>query len=279
MELVSVWSLYWMKIPEKPPNLGLFLCFAAGMVKHITGGYKITYHPDGPEGQAWEVDFTPPFRRLSMTHDLEKIMGVKFPPTDSYNSDGKGELKATCFSPVFYAFTVSCSLHFSRDPQVLWQPVCWERSGMSPTQNHRPPLGQGAWMSPSRVRFCAFFYVNYVLFQGLMLPHSWLESSWRKLVSAPRSYATTLKLWVLWPNGEMLTSRLPRGHGWPHTSSFFNSRHRSEKGLTERFELFVMKKEICNSYTELNDSVKQRELFEQQAKVKPILTNISFWLP
>lgn len=44
-------------------------------------------------------------------------------------------------------------------------------------------------------------------------------------------------------------------------------RHRSEKGLTERFELFVLKKEICNAYTELNDPVRQRELFEQQAKV------------
>lgn len=62
------------------------------MVKHITGGYKVTYHPDGPEGQAHEIDFTPPFRRVSMTHDLEKIMGVKFPPTDSYDSDGKNLL-------------------------------------------------------------------------------------------------------------------------------------------------------------------------------------------
>ena len=39
-------------------------------------------------------------------------------------------------------------------------------------------------------------------------------------------------------------------------------------GLTERFELFVMKKEICNAYTELNDPVIQRERFSQQAKVK-----------
>lgn len=65
------------------------------MVKHITGGYKIKFHPDGPEGQAHEIDFTPPFKRLSMTHDLEKIMGVKFPPTDSYNSDGKNVLKVS----------------------------------------------------------------------------------------------------------------------------------------------------------------------------------------
>ncbi|XP_063800343.1 lysine--tRNA ligase [Pseudophryne corroboree] len=44
--------------------------------------------------------------------------------------------------------------------------------------------------------------------------------------------------------------------------------HRSEKGLTERFELFIMKKEICNAYTELNDPIRQRELFEDQAKAK-----------
>lgn len=49
---------------------------------------------------------------------------------------------------------------------------------------------------------------------------------------------------------------------------FFNCyRHRTQKGLTERLELFVMKKEVCNAYTELNDPFKQRELFEQQAKV------------
>lgn len=43
--------------------------------------------------------------------------------------------------------------------------------------------------------------------------------------------------------------------------------HRSVHGLTERFELFVMKKEIVNAYTELNDPAVQRERFEQQAKV------------
>lgn len=44
-------------------------------------------------------------------------------------------------------------------------------------------------------------------------------------------------------------------------------RHRSRPGLTERFELFVMKKEVCNAYTELNDPFRQRQLFEDQAKV------------
>ncbi|KAF7994112.1 hypothetical protein HCN44_011381 [Aphidius gifuensis] len=44
--------------------------------------------------------------------------------------------------------------------------------------------------------------------------------------------------------------------------------HRFEKGLTERFELFIMKNEICNAYTELNNPFIQRERFEQQTKEK-----------
>jgi len=39
--------------------------------------------------------------------------------------------------------------------------------------------------------------------------------------------------------------------------------HRSEPGLSERFELFVNYHEICNAYTELNDPFVQRELFEK----------------
>ncbi|TMS13533.1 Lysine--tRNA ligase [Larimichthys crocea] len=133
----------------------------SGMVKHITGGYKVTYHPDGPEGQAYEIDFTPPFRRVSMTHDLEKIMGVKFPPT--------GQLRLVLLVGDFLEVTCINPTFICDHPQI---------------------------MSP-------------------------------------------LAKW-----------------------------HRSEKGLTERFELFVMKKEVCNAYTELNDPIRQRELFEQQAKAK-----------
>ena len=44
--------------------------------------------------------------------------------------------------------------------------------------------------------------------------------------------------------------------------------HRSNPCLTERFELFINYKEVCNSYTELNDPVEQRARFMMQAKDK-----------
>jgi len=45
--------------------------------------------------------------------------------------------------------------------------------------------------------------------------------------------------------------------------------HRNEKdreeGIVERFESFLLGRELCNAYTELNDPLMQRELLEKQA--------------
>ena len=44
--------------------------------------------------------------------------------------------------------------------------------------------------------------------------------------------------------------------------------NRTNPNLTERFEMFIMGYEFCNSYTELNDPIIQRETFENQMKDK-----------
>lgn len=44
--------------------------------------------------------------------------------------------------------------------------------------------------------------------------------------------------------------------------------HRDDPRLTERFEMFVNKKELCNAYTELNNPLVQREEFVKQLKNK-----------
>jgi len=53
----------------------------SGMVKDITGGYKIMYSPK-PGAPEVEIDFTPPFKRISMIEGLEEKMGVKLPELD-----------------------------------------------------------------------------------------------------------------------------------------------------------------------------------------------------
>ncbi|XP_048752696.2 lysine--tRNA ligase-like isoform X2 [Ostrea edulis] len=161
----------------------------AGMVKHITGGYKVTYHPEGAEGPAWEVDYTPPFKRISMLKGLEERLGVTFPDTEKFESEGTRK--------------------FLDDLCVKHQVEC----------------------------------------------------------PAPRTVARLLdKLVGEFIEAECINPAYIIDH--PQVMSPLAKWHRSIPGLTERFELFVCKKEICNAYTELNDPVVQRERFEQQAKDK-----------
>ncbi|TRY67177.1 hypothetical protein TCAL_02280 [Tigriopus californicus] len=159
------------------------------MVKNIFGTYKIQYHPEGADGPAWEVDFTPPFKRLRMFPDLEKALGDKLPkPIDLHTPEARDSLDKLCVK-----HNVDCA--------------------------------------------------------------------------APRTAARLLDKLV----GEFLEEACINPTfitEHPQVMSPLAKWHRSEPGLTERFELFTCKKEIANAYTELNDPMVQRMRFEQQAKDK-----------
>ena len=57
------------------------------MVLEIKGSYKIQYHAEGPEKPALEIDFTPPWRRISM---------VGRPPLAAGSGRGMGRLLTDC---------------------------------------------------------------------------------------------------------------------------------------------------------------------------------------
>lgn len=62
----------------------------SGLVKAVTGGYKIKYHPDGKEtegGREYEIDFSTPWKRFDMIKELESKLNVTFPPADSLHTE------------------------------------------------------------------------------------------------------------------------------------------------------------------------------------------------
>jgi len=161
----------------------------SGMVKSIFGSYKVTFHPDGPEGEAQEIDFTPPFRRLRMFPDLESALGEKLPAPDQlHTEEARGALDKIC-------------------------------------------VGKGVECAPPR-------------------------TAARLLDKLVGEYLEETCV-----NPAFITEH-------PQVMSPLAKWHRSKSGLTERFEMFVMKKEVCNAYTELNDPMVQRSRFEQQSKDK-----------
>lgn len=160
------------------------------MVMFIHGKYKIEYHPNGPGAEpVFEVDFTPPFKRVQMYEGLEQALGVKLPDPNTLKTE---------------------------EARQVFDRLCEERNVECPQ---------------------------------------------------PRTTARLLDKLV----GEFLESKFISPTfliGHPQIMSPLAKWHRSIPGLTERFELFAVTREIANAYTELNDPISQRQSFEQQAADK-----------
>ncbi|KAJ9175431.1 hypothetical protein P3X46_013987 [Hevea brasiliensis] len=156
-----------------------------GMVKELTGGYKIKYHANGSDKDPIEIDFTPPFRRIDMIDELEQIANLNI-PKDLSSDEANKYLVAAC-----ERFEVKC-----------------------------PPPQTTARLLDKLV--------------GHFLEETCVNPTF--IVNHPEIMSPLAK--------------------W----------HRSKPGLTERFELFVNKHELCNAYTELNDPVVQRQRFTEQLK-------------
>ncbi|RMZ56708.1 hypothetical protein APUTEX25_002797 [Auxenochlorella protothecoides] len=158
----------------------------SGLALRLTGSYVIGYHPDGPEGPEVQIDFTPPFRRISMVSGLEEVLGVKMP----------ADLE-------------------SEEARLFLLDQCRRRGVECP-----PPQSTARLLD--------------------------------KLVGEFLETGCTNPTFIC--DHPQIMSPL--------------AKHRSLPGMTERFELFVNCREVCNAYTELNDPLRQRELFEQQAAAK-----------
>ncbi|KAK4430239.1 Lysine--tRNA ligase, cytoplasmic [Sesamum alatum] len=157
----------------------------SGMVKELTGGYKIKYHANGLENDPIEIDFTPPFRRIDMIGELEKLANLNI-PKDLASEEANKYLVDACLK-----FDIKCP----------------------------PPQTTARLLD--------------------------------KLVGHFLEETCTNPTFII--NHPEIMSPLAK---W----------HRSKPGLTERFELFINKHEVCNAYTELNDPVVQRQRFADQLK-------------
>ena len=155
----------------------------SGMVLEITGSYIIPYAAD-EGGEPVMIDFSPPWRRISMIEGLEEATGVKFP--------------------------------------------------------HMEDPGMAAFL------------------EGICKKNN-------VICGAPRTVARLVdKLVGHFLEEDCMNPTFICDH--PEMMSPLAKSHRSRPGMTERFELFVCKREVCNSYTELNSPMVQRQRFAEQAK-------------
>merc|ERR1719188_2069285 len=157
------------------------------MVLNIKGTYKIQYHPEGPDSDAVEIDFTPPWPRISMVEEIEKKLGQKL------NRDFGSEEAVQELEDIVNKLQIKCD----------------------------PPQTTARLLD----KLCGHFIEDHIIHPAFVTEHPQIMSPLAK---------------------------------W----------HRSKKSVTERFELFVLGRELCNAYTELNDPARQLQCFLDQSKAK-----------
>ncbi|KAG2272250.1 hypothetical protein Bca52824_066805 [Brassica carinata] len=175
---------------------GLERVYEIGKQFRNEGGYKIKYHANGYDKEPIEIDFTPPFRRIEMIGELEKVANLNI-PKDLASEEANKYLIDACAR-----FDVKCPA----------------------------PQTTARLLDKLVGEFLEVMCVNPTF-----------------IINHPE-----------------IMSRLAK---W----------HRSNNGLTERYELFINKHELCNAYTELNDPVVQRQRWlgigYRQARLAMLLTD------
>merc|ERR1712066_948254 len=86
------------------------------------------------------------------------------------------------------------------------------------------------------------------------------------LVGAPRTLARLIDGFAGYYIEDNITTKPGFITEHPQIMSPLAKYHREKPGITERFEGFLMGKELLNAFTELNNPMRQRECFMDQAK-------------
>jgi lysyl-tRNA synthetase, class II len=68
-----------------------------GLVKSLTGGTTLRYHPNGKDSEGYELEFKRPWKRYDMIGTLEEKLGVTFPPGETLHTEEANKfLRALC---------------------------------------------------------------------------------------------------------------------------------------------------------------------------------------
>lgn len=61
--------------------------FLSGVVMAVKGSYEVKYHAHVDDPEPMVINFKPPFRRINMFEELEKVLKVKFPPATELGTE------------------------------------------------------------------------------------------------------------------------------------------------------------------------------------------------